>query len=270
MSLWSLLRAMRYAVPGLIGRVAHGPGPRAAARIGRRLGLVTYGYFQGEGSGAQEIVAAYSALSEMAQEGAYLSVKAPPLGFDRGWIAAIAGAGLPIVFDSHAPGQADETLALVEAFAGSGCVLPARWRRSLPDAERLREGAGRIRVVKGEWADPQGDPADMEAAYLSVIRALAGRRGLVAVATHDPALAERALGILLAAGTPCELEHLRGLPRRRCGAVARRLGVRVRVYVPFGPGWWPYAVDKALARPYLLRWWIRDRIGRLGMSLRGT
>ena len=35
----------------------------------------------------------------------------------------------------------------------------------------------------------------------------------------------------------------------------------VRVYVPFGPGWWPYAVDKALGRPYLLAWTIRDRLG---------
>jgi proline dehydrogenase len=45
-------------------------------------------------------------------------------------------------------------------------------------------------------------------------------------------------------------------------AVARRLGVKVRVYVPFGPGWWPYALDKALARPYLLSWMIRDRMAR--------
>jgi proline dehydrogenase len=42
--------------------------------------------------------------------------------------------------------------------------------------------------------------------------------------------------------------------------VARRLGVPVRVYIPFGPGWWPYALDQALARPYLLKWMIRDRL----------
>ena len=68
--------------------------------------------------------------------------------------------------------------------------------------------------------------------------------------------------LLLAAGTPCELEQLRGLPGRRTAAVAQRLGVPVRVYVPFGPGWWPYAVDKALARPHLLAWTLRDRFGR--------
>ena len=44
-------------------------------------------------------------------------------------------------------------------------------------------------------------------------------------------------------------------------AVARRLGVPVRIYIPFGPGWWPYAVDKALARPYLLSWMVKDLLG---------
>ena len=103
----------------------------------------------------------------------------------------------------------------------------------------------------------------MPAAYLSLVGQLAGRAAPVAVATHDPALAEAALALLIARGTPCELEQLRGLPGRRTRAVARRLGVPVRVYLPYGPGWWPYAIDKALARPYLPAWWLRDLIGRL-------
>ena len=41
----------------------------------------------------------------------------------------------------------------------------------------------------------------------------------------------------------------------------RQRAVPVRVYVPYGRGWWPYAVDKALARPHLLGWMIRDRLG---------
>ena len=48
---------------------------------------------------------------------------------------------------------------------------------------------------------------------------------------------------------------------RRTTAIARKLGVPVRVYVPFGAGWWPYALDKALARPYLPLWMLRDLIG---------
>jgi proline dehydrogenase len=44
-------------------------------------------------------------------------------------------------------------------------------------------------------------------------------------------------------------------------AAARARGVLVRLYIPFGPGWWPYAIDKALARPHLPLWWLRDRLG---------
>jgi proline dehydrogenase len=170
-----------------------------------------------------------------------------------------------LMLDAHGPGDAEATIAATEAlladFPQTGCVLPARWRRSPDDADRLRDTSARLRIVKGEWADPDGDPDDGSAAYLALIERLAGRTAPVAVATHDPALAARVLDRLIAAGTPCELEQLRGLPRRRTMAAARTRGVPVRLYVPFGPGWWPYAIDKALARPHLPLWWLRDRLG---------
>ncbi len=159
-----------------------------------------------------------------------------------------------------APAWADDILALGREFA-AGVALPARWRRSSADAQALRDGPCRIRLVKGEWADPSADVPDPFAAYLALTESLAGRAAPVGIATHDPALAEAALTILVAAGTPCELEQLRGLPRRRTVAIARRLGVPVRLYLPFGPGWWPYAVNQALARPHLPLWAMRDALG---------
>jgi proline dehydrogenase len=173
---------------------------------------------------------------------------------------------MSLMFDAHAPGDADRTLEVVAGFLPefprTGFALPARWRRSMADAEQFRATSARIRVVKGEWADPDWGDRDLDASYIALIALLAGRAAPVAVATHDPELAERALILLLGAATPCELEQLRGLPSRRTVALARRLGVPVRVYVPFGPGWWPYALDKALGRPYLLSWMIRDRLAK--------
>jgi hypothetical protein len=93
----------------------------------------------------------------------------------------------------------------------------------------LYAAKARLRIVKGEWADPQADPADAGAAFLALVRSLAGRASPVAVATHDPALARRALGVLVEAGTPCELEQLRGLPRARTMAVARAWGAGAAV-----------------------------------------
>ncbi len=272
----AILRDARYALPGMIERNLRGPGPAVAAGLCRQAhakGLAaTIGYFQTEDARPAEIVAAYVAvaarLGKLPGETS-LSVKAPPLAFDTALLHAIADAastaGLALMFDAHAPADADRTLdtvaGLLPACPRTGFALPARWRRSLADAARFRDGGARIRIVKGEWADPDWPDADIGANFLRLVAALAGRRAPVAVATHDPALAEAAFSILLAAGTPCELEQLRGLPRRRTTAIARRCGVPVRLYIPFGPGWWPYALDKALARPYLLKWMIADRFG---------
>ncbi|HEX8240026.1 MAG TPA: proline dehydrogenase family protein [Allosphingosinicella sp.] len=273
---WAALRNARYALPGLVERVAPGPGPRAAARrcraLNRRGLAATPGYFQARDSRPDDILAANIAVAGLLagrEADVYLSVKAPPLAFDIAQLRTIAeaasAAGMALLFDAHAPRDADRTLAAVSDLLGefprTGFALPARWLRSRGDVAAFRNSSARIRLVKGEWADPEWRGQDVGASYLALAAGLAGRAAPVAVATHDPELAERALTILLEAGTPCELEQLRGLPARRTMAVADRLGVRIRVYVPFGPGWWPYALDKALARPYLLSWMIRDRLG---------
>jgi proline dehydrogenase len=277
------LRAARYALPHLVERAVSGPGPRAAARRCDKLnraGLAaTLGYFQAGDARPEDIVAANVEAAGLLADrkgDVYLSVKAPPLAFNPDRLRTIAGAAaaadMALMFDAHAPRDADRTLKAVSdllgEFPGTGFALPARWLRSRGDAADFRDSPARIRLVKGEWADPDWRGQDVEANYLALAGRLAGRAAPVAVATHDPGLAERALVVLLQAGTPCELEQLRGLPARRTVAVARRLGVPVRVYVPFGPGWWPYALDKALARPYLLSWMIRDRMERADAAAR--
>jgi CelD/BcsL family acetyltransferase involved in cellulose biosynthesis len=253
------LSAARYALPGLIERHVAGQQAGTAALSMRRLGMpVTAGFFQAATAAPVDIAAAYRTLADgLAGCDALLALKAPAIGFDEALVREIAAGGIPLTFDSLTEPHAERTLALAESFS-AGVAIPARWQRSLADAERLREGPCRIRLVKGEWGDPQGDVEDIAEAYLGLARLLTGRKATVGVATHDPALAEAALRILLDAGTPCELEQLRGLPRRRTTAVAQKLGVAVRLYYPFGPGWWPYAVDKALARPYLPLWALKD------------
>jgi proline dehydrogenase len=264
------LRDLRYALPEQLERVLPGPGPGRAARACRRLGrrglAATAGYFHATHASPDDVFAANAAAAGLlgnARGQAYLSVKAPALAFDAVRLRRLADR-VPLLLDAHAATDAEPTLAPVEDmlpdFPGTGFALPARWRRSAADAARFRDGTARIRLVKGEWADPLGGGSDVAADYLGLVSILAGRSAPVAIATHDPFLAEAALARLLDAGTPCELEQLSGLPRRRTSEVARRFGVRVRVYVPFGPGWWPYALDRALARPYLLSWMLKDRL----------
>lgn len=273
---WGRLRKLRYALPRQVEKRVGGPGPadavRASLSFSRKGIAATIGYFQSGEDQPDDILRANVAVAALLAgngDQVYLSVKAPPLSFDRPRLRSIAqaasAAGTAVMFDAHAPKDADQTLDLVSEllpeYPGTGFAVPARWSRSAADAARFQDSSARIRVIKGEWADPSSSSPDIETQYLALVTALAGRAAPVGVATHDPALAERALTLLQDSGTPCELEQLRGLPRRRTMAIARRLGVPVRIYIPFGPGWWPYALDKALARPYLPWWMVRDLIG---------
>lgn len=259
------LRRIRHAAPWLIERWVAGPDAIATAHFAWRLSRqgmrVTAGYFSPHGLAHNDIVSAYRQFAAEAgtmKVDACLSIKAPKIDFDPAALQEIAACELPLVFDAHGPELADATIQAAAA-VGAGLVLPARWSRSLGDAAAWKDRPVRIRVVKGEWPDPQADAPDRAAAYLTLVEHLAGRTAPVGIATHDPALARAALGVLKAAGTPCELELLRGLPRRRCLAVAREMGVAVRLYLPFGRGWWSYAIDSALDRPYLPLWWLKDR-----------
>lgn len=271
--LWSRLLQARYALPSRLGRILPAPDAEAvlslSAQLHRRGFGATLGYFQGDGDDAESVAEAnIAALAAASREPGdlYLSIKAPALHFDEGLVGRVvakaAAVGVHVLFDSHAPAQADRTLDLAEGliadFPGTGCVLPARWHRSTADAARFRNLPARIRVVKGEWADAEADPADIRAAYLDLVSRLAGRSATVAIATHDPIIAEPALRALLAAGTPCEFEQLRGMPLAATTRIAQRLGVPVRVYLPFGPGWWPYAINKVLARPQLVMNILKD------------
>lgn len=262
------LRRLRHAAPWLIERWVAGPDAsataRRAARLARQGQAATVGLFSPHGMEREAIVEAYLRFAQLARAAgidACLSIKAPKFDFDPAALRAIAATGLPLVFDAHGAELADATQQSAEA-VGAGLVLPARWRRSLDDAARWKDRPVRIRVVKGEWPDPDpvADAPDRRAAYLALVRCLAGRTAPVGVATHDPELAREAIGLLQAAGTPPELELLRGLPNRRCLALARELQVPVRLYLPFGRGWWSYAIDSALARPYLPLWWLKDRV----------
>lgn len=265
----SWLRSARYRLPQAAELVSRGPGTEATARICERLAArgmhVTAGYFHRRHDDPATIAAQHIAIAKRLPPGSTIAVKLPPLDFDVALATGIATAAKArdchIILDSLGPQHAAQSLELAAELPGAGLALPARWRRSRADAEHFAAEPRRIRIVKGEWPDPEDDPDDKAAAYLDLVRTLAGRRAPVGIATHDPALAAAALNILTASGTPCELEQIRGLPQRRTLAVTAALGVPVRIYLPFGPGWLPYAVDQALARPYLPLWFARDRFG---------
>lgn len=231
----------------------------------------TIAYWNGDDDAPRYVADTYlSALSVLADErlNSYLSIKAPALGLSEELITELAEQcrrlGLGLHFDSLAPQDADQTFALLTTArrhaSKVGCTLPGRWQRSLTDAERAIELGLRVRVVKGQWADPQQPDLDARAGFLAVIERLAGRAQHVAVATHDPFLACEAVQQLRAAGTPCEIELLYGLPRKAVLKVARGLNVPLRLYVPYGAAWLPYRLSQVRQNPRVLWWVMRDAL----------
>jgi len=268
-------------VLGIAGRV-YVPGHKIddamiiANRLAAKNIACTLGYFhnwldpvrQESGQQIADISRTIVAAVANIKPRGYLSIKAPAFDYNPDILANIVSCareqGVLAHFDSHGPETADATLTCirqaVKLNASVSMTIPGRWHRSLADAKLACELGVRVRVVKGEWADPIDPGMDMREGYLQVIDLLAGKAREVAVATHDPWLAREALMRLRTASTPCELELLNGLPSRKILLLAKEFSVPVRVYIPFGISWRPYALSKVGENPRILWWILRDSI----------
>ncbi len=246
-------------------------------RLARRGLSTTLGYWDTSAESADDVTAAYlAAVEKLAGSCDYLSIKLPALRFSQEHTLRIATAarerGLRLHCDSHDLETSAQMLALVETICDAGTevsyTLPGRWRRSLADADWASRRGLTVRVVKGQWSDPADPDRDQRAGFLEVIERLAGQARHVAVASHDVPLAAQAIRRLQATRTPCSLELLYGLPLRSSLALAESLGVGVRVYVPYGAAYLPYALGKLKQNPRMAWWLLRDLLGTGGAAAR--
>ena len=279
----ALARPLRFAltVAGRVYVAGHDLGDAMvlARRFADRGIASTLGYFHSWKESPAEIgslsVSIIEAIAPLAPP-AYISIKVPAFGYDPTVLAAIGQAArmhnVLMHLDSHEHATADATRLCAQQAIDQGVrvglSIPGRWRRSLEDADWASQAGIRIRVVKGEWADPADPDRDLRAGFLGVVDRIAGKAREVAIATHDPWVADQSIRSLLAAGSACELELLNGLPTRRIIEVGRKYGVPVRIYVPFGVAWRPYALAKAAENPRILWWAVRDSAVGLAMTLR--
>jgi proline dehydrogenase len=274
--------ASRIAMP-LVGAAARSyiAGERieqglGAARLLQGQGrAVCIGYWNADADGPAAVVGeylkAFGPLSRQSPAG-YVSIKLPALGgCDRlpdELVEQALAHNVRIHFDAMWPATVGRTIALVDRLLEVlpselvGFTLPGRWVRSVKDAEWVVERDINVRVVKGQWTDPDLPEHDPRAGYLQVIDALAGRARHVAVASHDVTLAGSALQQLQSSRTSCELELLYGLPMKAAVAQADQFGVPVRVYVPYGQAFLPYAMSQLKQNPRIAWWLLRDLVMR--------
>ncbi len=223
----------------------------------------TIGYWdRGKDSGRQVADICLNALQVMSGRDSYLSLKPPALRFSERLANEIAAAAakrqVRIHCDSHGPEVADLSNAMLQVMIGQlggdrlGTTLPGRWSRSLRDADWAVQHGLNVRVVKGQWPDPQNPRRDVSTGFLDVIDRLAGCARHVAVATHDFALAREALARLRLTETSCELELLFGMPAKPLIRWAKEKHIRTRIYVPFGAGFVPSALRVLKRNPRLI------------------
>ena len=241
-------------------RYVAGPELADAVDVALTVGhATTLGYWDSPGDSPGDVASLHGrAVAAIAAQrlDSYVSIKLPALGTDdrAARLAEVAAAaGVPLHFDSLAEEHADRTLALACRLGARGydvgATLPGCWSRSVHDAEALAAAGVRARIVKGQWP---GD-ADPGTGFLAVAEVVARTDGRAAIATHDGPLARATLALLPHA----ELELLFGLPTAAAARTAEP-GTPVRIYVPFGRGYLPYAVRRAVAHPALLWWLVRD------------
>jgi proline dehydrogenase len=199
-----------------------------------------------------------------------VSIKPPALRFDAALAHELADAarscGVRLHCDSHGVEVADPSCGMLETMLARhtadrlSTTLPGRWSRSLNDADWASDRGFKVRVVKGQWPDPAEPDRDLRGGFLEVIDRLAGRAAHVAVASHDVPLAAQAVERLRASGTSHELELLFSLPMKHSLAWARDNGTPVRIYIPYGKGYIPYAIVQLRRNPRIAWWMLKDLV----------
>jgi proline dehydrogenase len=237
----------RLAAHGLASTIGYTARPNERARVVADLHLAAFDRLSAEDLDCQ------------------VSVKLSALGFDPALFAeldaAAARAGRVLHVDAIAPETVDATWRLLRDAPRAGQVgttLPGRWPRSVHDTSLAGELGLRVRVVKGQWADPAANGVDPDEGFLRVVDRLRGYARGVGVATHDADLLGESLGRLTRSGTSCTAELFLGMPFRAPALAARRLGVPIRVYVPYGHSGAPYGVADVRGNSAAAWWLLQD------------
>ncbi|KRE37455.1 hypothetical protein ASG73_07165 [Janibacter sp. Soil728] len=145
--------------------------------------------------------------------------------------------------------------------------LVARRHRSEADALELAAAGARVRLVRGGTGEPGSiawqDPHEVDLAFARCLATLLGSGVHTVVATHEPLLLDLADGLADQSGRgPEGLEYQfflgadSDLQLRTADA-----GHRVRVLVPYGPGWLEHLHDLA-RRPSGVRRLVETLTGR--------
>lgn len=214
------------------------------------------------------------ALDGVAREGlkANVSIKLTQMGLDLGDALCERitegllerAKGTFVRIDMEGSAYTERTVrifgALRERRPNVGIVLQAYLRRTQDDVRWIASKGFNVRLCKGAYLEPETvafpDMADVDRNYLACADILLAPASMAqgtrpCFATHDPAMVDgvKALAAKHGVGKDrFEIQMLYGIRRDLQLALVQE-GYTVRVYVPYGPQWYPYFMRRLAERP---------------------
>ena len=154
-----------------------------------------------------------------------------------------------------------------DGYRNAGVVLQSAVFRSEDHAGAVSGRGAGGRLVKGAYKEPAAlahqAKADVDAAYIRIMKVLLTEGTYPAIATHDPKMIEATKAFAREQGIApdrYEFQMLYGIRRDlQAGLVAD--GYRMRVYVPFGKQWFPYFMRRLGERPANVGFVLRGILG---------
>jgi proline dehydrogenase len=172
--------------------------------------------------------------------------------------AAAPSADL-LMLDMEDSSVTTATIALYELLRReslpTAVTLQAYLFRSEADLKRIVQSGGAVRLVKGAFAENDDIAftrrSEIDRNYLRLARSMLSAEArstnfYPAFATHDAGLIDEIVNIASREGWKqgeYEFEMLFGVRRDLQEKLVQR-GQRLRLYIPFGRDWWPYAVRR--------------------------
>jgi len=181
-----------------------------------------------------------------------------------------AAHGIFIRVDMEGSDYTQATLDLVHAAhaagANVGTVVQAYLHRTAADIEALIAAGIRVRLVKGAYREPAAlalqEKSAVDANYVALMQRLLSSGLYHAIATHDERIIESTLAFARARQIQpdrFEFQMLYGI-RRDLQQKLTRQGWRMRVYIPFGPEWYPYFMRRLAERPANLLFLLKNLV----------
>ncbi|WP_326587856.1 proline dehydrogenase family protein [Streptomyces sp. NBC_01294] len=185
-------------------------------------------------------------------------------------VEAAAAIGTTVTLDAEDHTTLDSMFAIHEElrkdFPQTGCVIQAYLFRTEADARRLADAGSRVRIVKGAYKEPAEvayqDKAEIDKAYVRILKILMDGEGYPMIGSHDPRLIAIGQELARKAGRKLdeyEFQMLYGIRSEEHLRLAAE-GHRMRVYTAYGTDWYGYFMRRLAEKPANLLFFVRSMI----------